>query len=152
MFGSLKAFGGEKSRTFSHKDLLFSSSKKIQMDIDSKKPIYGLEICSEWEKRIMTTQGKITNDLTFKEAFVLHPSSNPYNGNRFNWEYEAMQKSGARGGEFVPSSGRSGKNIGGGGKELLKVALRGGGDSEGGHLYSGKTGGVVQIPKLKIKK
>jgi len=130
LYGALRAFGGERSRTFSHKDLILPSNTSVQREI--KEGVKSLEICDEWERKIMKTQGHIPKLMSFNAAFTLHLSSNPYNGNKFTWEYDAHQRR------------RQSQS----GKEVIKSALNGG--SSGGHLFSAKTGHGVDIPKLNL--
>jgi len=73
----------------------------------------------------MKTQGRPNNMISFREAFTLHPSSNAYNGQKFQWEYDAIDK----------LRGSSGKT-------LIKSGLGG-----GGHLFRQSTGERVGVPK-----
>ena len=127
LFGALRSFGGEKSRTFSHGPLILASNKSVEREI--REGISGLNICDEWERKIMKTQGRPPKMLSFTEAFTLHPSSNAYNGTKFQWEYDAIEKMNR-------------------GRKLIKDGLGGrGGGGGGGHLYRKSTGENV-VPKL----
>ena len=103
------------------------SNASVQKEI--KRGVKYLEICDEWEKKVMKTQGHIPKLMSFNDAFTLHPSSNPYNGNKFTWEYEAHQRR----------------------KAQSKMAQSATPLSTGAsHLYSAKTGHNVNIPKLDL--
>ncbi|GMH84195.1 hypothetical protein TL16_g09847 [Triparma laevis f. inornata] len=100
LYGALRSFGGERSRTFSHKDLILPSNKSVKREIE--QGVGGLDICDEWEKKIMKGQGHIPKLMSFQDAFTLHPSSNPYNGNKFTWEHAVHER---RRGEKMAKSG-----------------------------------------------
>jgi len=121
LFGALRSYGGEQSRTFSHGELILASNKSVEREI--REGPSGLHICDEWEKKIMKTQGRPNKMISFREAFTLHPSSNAYNGQNFVWEYDAKQK-------IKAATGKS----------LIKSGLG------GGHLFKKSTG--EKVPKL----
>ena len=131
LFGALRSYGGEQSRTFSHGELILPSNKSVEKEI--REGVSGLHICDEWEKKIMKTQGRPNKMISFREAFTLHPSSNAYNGQTFKWEYDAIAKARAMGG----GGGRGGGSGGSKGKSLIKSGL------SGGHLFRKSTGEMV---------
>ena len=135
LYGALRSFGGERSRTFSHKDLILPSNKSVSREI--KEGVGGLDICDEWEKKIMKGQGHIPRLMSFQDAFTLDPSSSPYNGNKFTWERAVHER-------------RKTQRLAASGKEAVKAATSKSGGGGGGHLYSAKSG--QQVPKLDLAK
>jgi len=95
---ALKSFTGEQTRTFSHKDVLFPTNKSMASSISRPGGPPSLSLCDEWEKKILTTQGKLPNReggpklLGHHEAFVLDETSSPINGKKFTWEVEALRR------------------------------------------------------------
>jgi hypothetical protein len=144
LYGSLRSFGGERSRTFSHKNNLLPSNASVAYEIEHG--VTGLNICSEWEKKIMTTQGKIPQLKSFAEAFTLSDDSSPYFGSYFKWEVDAIERRAEKG--FGKSLYTKTMNATTPTKGLTNGGPTKGGQG-GGHLYTTSGG---RVPGLNMDK
>ena len=135
LYGSLRSFGGEKTRTFSHKDTILPSNASVAREIRDPNGVSGLDICGEWEKKIMKTQGHINVQKSFAEAFTLHEQSSPYFGTYFKWEVDAIEKRASAG---------FGKSLF---RETVRTPVKSQNQGGGGHLYT-SGGDEVKVPKL----
>ena len=121
-------------------NVYLTPTRPRSVEREIREGVSGLNICGEWEKKIMTTQGKIPKLSSFKEAFTLHPECSPYFGTHFKWEVDALEARASRG---------LGKSLF---RETVRTPQKGGG--QGGHLYT-KQGEsvkpVVPVPRLNME-